>query len=162
MSYNPHSHHADPASNVPLTYPEVVDPYAPKRPFPPSAFQSPALPQYNENSRRVSYELGSHEGSGLISPPLSSPAFSNSGHGGRPISYELVGSPPPGSNYPPSTMSVPVSELPAGDGEIRYSQASSHMRYSNQPGNPTTSNREGGGAGLGLSMPEPPSDKGGR
>ncbi|KAK6533163.1 hypothetical protein TWF281_007316 [Arthrobotrys megalospora] len=160
MAFNPHSQQADPGSNVPLTYPEVVDHYAtspqPKQNFPPSAFTSPALPQYSD--RRMSHELGGgHENTAYISP-MSSPGFTN--QHARPMSYELHGTgspgmPPKAGMHTPSIMSTAVSELPAED--FRYSQMSSNMQYSGQPPTspppPPPTNNEGSGAGLGLSMP---------
>ncbi|KAK6332777.1 hypothetical protein TWF696_002799 [Orbilia brochopaga] len=185
MAQQPHSQHPDPAANVPLTYPEVADPYAPKRPFPPSAYGSPALPAYNE--RRTSYELGNNEASGLMSPPIGSPSPAqqyqqqpNQGQmmhqhqGGRPMSYELVGSPSVGgpggggtgsAPYTPSMMSAPVSELPGESIDAaRYSQVSSNMRYSTQstgpvsPMMPPSGGNGGPATGLGVSMPQVPED----
>ncbi|KAF3927469.1 hypothetical protein ABW21_db0208915 [Orbilia brochopaga] len=177
MAQQPHSQHPDPAANVPLTYPEVADPYAPKRPFPPSAYGSPALPAYS-NDRRTSYELGNNEAHGLMSPPMGSPTPSGyaqpgqmHGHpqqqGGRPMSYELVGSPSIGGQggtgsapYTPSMMSAPVSELPGESIDAaRYSQVSSNMRYSTQsagPVSPMVPPASGPTTGLGVSMPEVP------
>ncbi|KAK6330199.1 hypothetical protein TWF730_004695 [Orbilia blumenaviensis] len=164
MAFNPHSQQADPASNVPLTYPEVVDHYAGTSPqptkqnFPPSAFTSPALPQYSD--RRASHELG---GGGAYNPgyisPMNSPGFQDHQQGSRPMSYELHGTgspgmPPKASMHAPSIMSTAVSELPAED--MRFSQVSSNMRYSGQPPSsppPPPPNNEGSGAGLGLTMP---------
>ncbi|KAF3078505.1 hypothetical protein TWF569_001018 [Orbilia oligospora] len=163
MAFNPHSQQADPGSNVPLTYPEVVDHYAGTSPqptkqnFPPSAFTSPALPQYSD--RRASHELGGSGGydNGYISP-MHSPGFVDQrGQGSRPMSYELHGTgspgiPQKGMAHTPSIMSTAVSELPAED--MRYSQVSS-MRYSGQPPAsppPPPPNNDPSGAGLGLSM----------
>ncbi|EPS40570.1 hypothetical protein H072_5533 [Dactylellina haptotyla CBS 200.50] len=162
MAYNQQPH--DNGANIPLTYPEAVDSYAQSpgkvNPFPPSAYQSPALPRYD--SRRVSYEIGSSEQSGLMSPPLGSPGFSTSGQSqmSRPMSYELVGSPAVGGNspYPPSTISMPVSELPAEGGDMRYSQVSSNMRYSNQSHDMVSG--QAGGAGLGVTMPPESENRG--
>ncbi|KAK6342653.1 hypothetical protein TWF718_008047 [Orbilia javanica] len=171
MAFNPHSQQADPASNVPLTYPEVVDHYAGTSPqptkqnFPPSAFTSPSLPQYSD--RRASHELGGsggYDNTGYISP-MNSPGFvDHRTHGSRPMSYELHGTGSPGipqkgvahPSHTPSIMSTAVSELPAED--MRYSQVSS-MRYSGQPQPPSSPppqppNNEGNGAGLGVSMGE--------
>ncbi|KAJ6262740.1 hypothetical protein Dda_1297 [Drechslerella dactyloides] len=173
MAQQPHSQHPD--ANTPLTaYPEVADPYAPKRPFPPSAYASPALPAYNE--RRTSYELGNNESSGLMSPPMGSPnpnyQHMGESQGMRPMSYELVGSPSvggpggtPGTQYTPSMMSAPVSELPGESIDARYSQVSSNMRYSTQSGGPVSpmmpppqpaGGTGGEPTGLGVSMAEAP------
>ncbi|KAK6503983.1 hypothetical protein TWF506_002200 [Arthrobotrys conoides] len=167
MAFNPHSQQADPGSNIPLTYPEVVDHYAGTSPqptkqnFPPSAFTSPALPQYSD--RRASHELGGSGGydNGYISP-MQSPGFV--GQGSRPMSYELHGTgspgiPQKGVSHTPSIMSTAVSELPAED--MRYSQVSS-MRYSGQPPSsppPPPPNNDASGAGLGLSMGGQPGDQ---
>ncbi|KAK6505354.1 hypothetical protein TWF481_007259 [Arthrobotrys musiformis] len=171
MAYNPHSQQADPGSNVPLTYPEVVDHYAAgtspqptKQNFPPSAFTSPPLPQYSD--RRASHELGGGGGydNGSYISPMSSPGFVA---GSRPMSYELHGTGSPSlpqkgmsmhSSHTPSIMSAAVSELPADD--MRYSQVSSTMRYSGQPPAsppppppPAQTGHDSSGAGLGLSVP---------
>lgn len=164
MAFNPHSQQADPGSNVPLTYPEVVDHYAGTSPqptkqnFPPSAFASPALPQYSD--KRASHELGGgggYDNAGYMSP-MNSPGFVDQrAHGSRPMSYELHGTGSPvlpqnGFSHAPSIMSTAVSELPAED--MRYSQVSS-MRYSGQPPSsppPAPPSNEPSGPGLGLSM----------
>ncbi|EWC45262.1 hypothetical protein DRE_05989 [Drechslerella stenobrocha 248] len=159
----PSTQYQDGGQNTPLTYPEVADPYAPKRPLPPSSFQSPALPAYND--RRMSYELGNSEASGLISPTPGSPGYAMSnngqGQGMRPMSHELVGSPmvggTPSVGYTPSLMSAPVSELPGESIDMRYSQVSSNMRYSTVSGmSPAGAggNTTGEPTGLGVTMPE--------